>query len=140
MILDLTNTFFKQDPFEVYQVYNISKEEWENIWYKCKFLEYKPWELSEYITDILHKKITEKQLSRMLMRYEVYILTQPLIKRNEQTIHISYYPKNVLSFIKDYYHEKLNEQTSERRINENVLRNDRKIFAKQEDEPQITFY
>lgn len=139
MILDLTNSFFKQDPFEVYKVYNISKEEWDKIWYKCKFLEYKPCELSEYINHILHKTITEKQLSRMLMRYEVYILTQPLIKKNEQTIHISYYPKNVLSFIKDYYHEQ-HKQKGERRDNKNVLRDDREIPPRKQDDFEIAFY
>ena len=133
MILDLTNSLFKQDPFEVFKEYGISREEWENIWYKSKFLEYKPRELSEYLRHILHKEVNDKQLSRFLMRYEVYILTQPLINRKDQTIHISYYPKNVISFIKDYYHE-ITTRTDKR----NVPRDDTEIPCREEDGIQAT--
>lgn len=104
MILNLNDTFFTKDPFEVLESNNISRDEWDRIWYKRKFLEYRINELVEYMTAIMNKTINEKQLARLLMRYEVYLLTQPLLNRREQTIHISFYPMNVISFIKDYYH------------------------------------
>ena len=106
MILNLTDPFFTKDPFETYERYNISRDEWNTIWYKKKFLDYRFDELVEYIHVIQKKKLTEKQLARLLMRYEVYLLTQVLLKRNEITVHITYFPKNLKSFIKDYYHGK----------------------------------
>jgi len=106
MILNLNDPFFAKDPFEVYRGLQIEKEDWNKIWYKKKFLEYRLEELVEYINVIMHKPVSRKQLSRCLMRYEVFLRTQSLIKRHEQTVHINYYPDNIKSFIKDYYHGK----------------------------------
>ncbi|TXG76601.1 hypothetical protein E6Q11_04340 [Candidatus Dojkabacteria bacterium] len=104
--MNLNDPIFTKNPFEIYLANNINAEEWGEIWYRKKFLEYKLEELVEYIHVIQHKSITRKQLARFLARYELYLRTQSLIKRNEQTIHISYYPENLKSFIKDYYHGK----------------------------------
>lgn len=106
MILNLTDPFFNKDPFDIYTRYKISLDEWNTIWYKRKFLNYRLDELVEYINVIQKKKLTQKQLSRLLMRYEVYLLTQVLLKRNEITVHITYFPRNLTTFIKDYYHGK----------------------------------
>ena len=105
MILNLKNNLFITDPYKIYQEQNISKKEWNNIWYKRKFLEYQIKELIEYIHVVLHKDISPKQLSRYLMRYEMYLLIESIIKKGESTIHISYFPDNIKSFIKDYYNE-----------------------------------
>lgn len=105
MILNLNNNLFITNPLSIYREHGISNKEWNNIWYKRKFLEYQIKELVEYIQVVLHKDITCKQLSRFLMRYELYLLIQPLVKQNELTIHISFFPDNIKSFIKDYYNE-----------------------------------
>jgi hypothetical protein len=107
MILDLNDPFFAKDPLEVYEKYNVNQDEWKQIWYHKKFLEYTLEELLEYVKVVLKKEnLTRKHLYRFLMRYEIYLKTQALIKRNEQTIHINFYPENAKSFIKDYYHGK----------------------------------
>lgn len=134
MILNLNDTFFTKDPFEVMRSSNISRDEWDRIWYKRRFLEYRINELVDYMTAIMGKEINEKQLSRLLMRYEVWILTQPLLNRREQTIHISFYPKNVISFIKDYYH---GQQDTKREGQRDVPRDDREVPAGTQDALQV---
>jgi len=105
MILNLNNNLFTKNPYEIYEENNISRKNWNNIWYKRKFLEYQIRELCEYINTVLHIELTPKQLSRFLMRYEMFLLVEPFKKKKESTIHISYFPDNIKTFIKDYYNE-----------------------------------
>lgn len=105
MILNLNNPLFKTNPMDIYREKNISQKEWNKIWYKRKFLEWQINELCEYIETVMHIDLTPKQLSRYLNRYEMHIMVEPFIKKKEATLHISYFPDNIKTFIKDYYNE-----------------------------------
>lgn len=101
MIIKLSNHLFK-DPIEVYSEYKITKEEWTNIIYKYKFLEYKQTELQEYINVILKKDMPYHTMCRLLIRYELYTLSQALISNNIDEIHIQHFHPHE-KFIQQYH-------------------------------------
>lgn len=100
MILNLNDKLFTKNPIDKF---DISKSDWNRLWYKKKFLSYQPRELNEYVKTILHIDINPRTLYRYLCRYEVYLMAQSLIARKENTVHITYFPDNLVSYIKEYY-------------------------------------
>jgi hypothetical protein len=132
MILNLSHSIFIQNPLDIYLKLDITEKEWEKIWYRGKYLLYEFPELYEYVTGILKKDMSKKMLDRCIKRYEVFLLTQSLLNRKEQSIHITYYPKHVHSFIKDYYHENTTGTNGR-----DVSQDDREIPTREKDGIQI---
>jgi hypothetical protein len=100
MILDLRYKLFTEPP--EMNKYGLNLEEIKQIVYRKKMLEYKPNEILEYIKVVLKKDVTEKQMYRILSKYDVYNHAQILIRKGETSVHILYFNEHI-GFIKDYY-------------------------------------
>jgi hypothetical protein len=102
MILNLNNNLFSKNPKEFYKKYGIEEEQWKNIIYHYKFLEYKQQELIEFINVIYKTKVELHNLQRMLIRDDLYKKAEFLKKKGEKTSHIKYFSPHE-AFIKQYY-------------------------------------